>query len=74
MLFLILGNENYTRFEAIAVFLTGMFIFVASLMARRLAQASAAHLMGDKTPKETGALTLNPFRHLDPIGFVCFLP
>ncbi|MBE7076743.1 MAG: site-2 protease family protein [Clostridiales bacterium] len=73
MLFSILTNENYTRLEAIAVFFTGMFIFVASLMVRRLAQAGSAYIMGDKTPKETGTFTLNPFKHLDPVGFVCFL-
>ncbi len=35
--------------------------------------ALAAVLMGDDTPKYQGRLTLNPFKHLDPMGFICLL-
>jgi Zn-dependent protease len=27
----------------------------------------AAYLLGDKTAKEAGRLTLNPFKHIDPL-------
>lgn len=35
--------------------------------------ALAAVKMGDDTPKFQGRLTLNPFSHLDPFGFLCLL-
>ena len=34
------------------------------------AHAFAATKLGDDTPKMQGRLTLNPFSHIDPIGFV----
>jgi len=33
----------------------------------------AAVRMGDDTPLMQGRITLNPLRHLDPIGFLCLL-
>lgn len=33
----------------------------------------AAYKMGDNTPLMQGRLTLNPFKHIDPIGFICLL-
>jgi Zn-dependent protease len=35
--------------------------------------ALAAYKMGDNTAKAQGRLTLNPLKHLDPIGFICLL-
>ncbi len=32
-----------------------------------------AYLLGDNTAKESGRLTLNPLKHLDPIGFIFLL-
>ncbi|WMJ77928.1 MULTISPECIES: site-2 protease family protein [unclassified Sedimentibacter] len=33
----------------------------------------AAVLMGDDTPITQGRLTLNPIKHIDPLGFLCLL-
>lgn len=33
----------------------------------------AAYKMGDDTPLLQGRLTLNPMKHLDPMGFLCLL-
>jgi Zn-dependent protease len=33
----------------------------------------AAYKLGDNTAKFTGRLSLNPLRHIDPIGFLCIL-
>lgn len=30
-----------------------------------------AYALGDPTAKRAGRLTLNPFKHLDPVGFLC---
>ncbi|SHJ36206.1 Zn-dependent protease (includes SpoIVFB) [Dethiosulfatibacter aminovorans DSM 17477] len=35
--------------------------------------ALAAVALGDDTPRYQGRLTLNPFKHLDPLGFICLL-
>ncbi len=35
--------------------------------------ALAAYKMGDNTAQAQGRLTLNPIKHLDPIGFLCLL-
>jgi Zn-dependent protease len=37
------------------------------------AHAIVADKLGDKTPKFQGRLTLNPFVHIDPIGFLMIL-
>jgi len=37
------------------------------------AHALVADKLGDKTPRFQGRLTLNPFVHIDPIGFVMIL-
>lgn len=35
--------------------------------------ALAAYIMGDRTAKQYGRLTLNPIAHLDPLGFLCLI-
>lgn len=35
--------------------------------------ALAAYMMGDKTAKQYGRLTLNPIPHIDPLGFLCLI-
>lgn len=37
------------------------------------AHGYAAVKMGDDTPLMQGRLTLNPLKHLDPLGFICLL-
>jgi len=32
-----------------------------------------AYLLGDPTAKQSGRITLNPFRHIDPVGFICMI-
>lgn len=33
----------------------------------------AAYILGDKTAKQYGRLTLNPIAHIDPLGFLCLV-
>lgn len=33
----------------------------------------AAYMMGDRTAKQYGRLTLNPIAHIDPLGFLCLI-
>lgn len=54
----------YLLFRIIAIFLT-VTIF-------EFTKALTSTLMGDKMPKNDGRLTLNPFKHFEPIGFLLF--
>jgi Zn-dependent protease len=38
-----------------------------------MAHAYAADAMGDPTPKDAGRLTVNPLKHIDPLGFISML-
>lgn len=38
-----------------------------------MAHGFGAYLLGDKTAKSMGRLSLNPLRHLDPVGSLCLL-
>ena len=56
--------------------LTTIFILVVlffSIVIHEVAHGSVALSLGDPTAKEAGRLTLNPLRHIDPIGKI-FLP
>lgn len=47
-------------------------IVLASMTLHELAHALVATRLGDPTPREQGRLTLNPIRHLDPVGTAMF--
>ena len=53
------------------VFGAASVLFVLS--AHEWAHGMVAYWMGDRTAKNMGRLTLNPIKHLDPIGAVCML-
>lgn len=44
-----------------------------ALSCHEAAHAYAAYKMGDPTAKNMGRLTLDPSKHIDPVGFLCFL-
>ena len=48
-------------------------IFIFSLVLHELSHAYMADFLGDPTPRRTGRLTLNPFKHLDLLGTLLFL-
>ena len=52
--------------QTVCAILTGLTV-------HELAHSYAALLLGDDTPKRLGRLTLNPIKHIDPIGFVLLL-
>ncbi|PIE57153.1 MAG: site-2 protease family protein [Desulfobulbus propionicus] len=51
--------------------LTPPFLFALTL--HELAHGYVAYQLGDPTAKEAGRLTLNPLKHLDPLGVVAFI-
>ena len=48
-------------------------ILVVTLTVHELCHGLAAYGLGDTTAKEQGRLSLNPLRHIDPIGFAMLL-
>ncbi len=48
-------------------------IVLLALSLHELAHGYVAYRCGDPTAKHYGRLTLNPLRHLDPVGFGCML-
>ena len=72
MLFSILKME-LTVYEALLVLLVLVLIYLISLTFHEYAHAYVAYKEGDITPKLAGRLTLNPSRHIDFWGFLCFI-
>jgi len=48
----------------------GLIILLFSVILHEIAHGSVAYMQGDPTAKMAGRLSLNPLRHLDPIGSV----
>lgn len=53
--------------------LISILVLTFSLSFHEFAHARIAYALGDDTAKLAGRLTLNPLRHLDPIGALCFI-
>jgi Zn-dependent protease len=55
---------------------TTIFIVIAFLVIisfHEAAHAWSAYMLGDSTAKDAGRMTLNPLKHLDPIGTIAIL-
>ena len=55
------------------MFLISVVVFFISLAMHEFAHGFVAYKMGDPTPKMAGRVTLNPFKHLDLMGFLFFI-
>lgn len=55
------------------ILLTRMIVLVIAFTVHELAHALMADYFGDMTPRNQGRLTLNPLKHLDPIGSLLLL-
>ena len=55
--------------EHVIVGIAVMFVIVVC----RIFQANVALALGDDTPKNNGATSLNPANHIDLMGFICFI-
>ena len=71
MLFSLL-NGGDARSAAISILLTLPTILIA-LSAHEAAHGYVAYKLGDRTAFNLGRITLNPIKHLDPIGALCML-
>ncbi|NLV71645.1 MAG: site-2 protease family protein, partial [Actinobacteria bacterium] len=48
-------------------------VLLLSMMAHELAHGWIAYRMGDPTAKNRGRLSVNPIKHLDPLGTAMFV-
>ena len=71
MLSYLLGDGSIQSY-IIQLLLTLPIILIA-LSLHETAHGYAAYKLGDPTAHSLGRLTLNPAKHLDPIGFICML-
>ncbi|HZK28838.1 MAG TPA: site-2 protease family protein [Clostridia bacterium] len=63
---------NFGRFDIVNLLIL-LFVMALSLSFHEFAHARAAYRLGDDTAALAGRMTLNPLRHLDPIGSIVFL-
>lgn len=61
--------ENFD-FVRVLKFLPGIIL---GLTVHEFCHAYVAHLCGDSTSKDQGRVTLNPLKHIDPLGFVMLI-
>ena len=62
-----MGNFDLER---VLTFLPGIIL---GLTVHEYCHALVAHMCGDSTSKEQGRVTLNPLKHIDPIGFMMLI-
>jgi Zn-dependent protease len=62
-----MGNFDLIR---ILKFLPGIIL---GLTVHEFCHAWVAHLCGDSTSKDQGRVTLNPLKHIDPLGFIMLI-
>ena len=64
---LFMGDFDLTRMLLL------ILAFVAAIAVHEANHALVATLLGDDTPRRHGRLSLNPLRHIDPMGLLVFV-
>ncbi len=64
---------NLTGWQFMAFVLAYMLAIFFAFCLHELSHGAVAYWCGDKTAKQSGRLTLNPFRHIDAFGLLSFL-
>ncbi len=59
--------------NTISYYLLSAFAVLVTLSVHEYCHGYAAYKLGDPTAKNLGRLTLNPIKHLDPIGALCMV-
>ena len=68
-----LFRSNLPTNVLLIIFLAYLIAICFALSAHEFAHGIVAHWCGDRTAKAEGRLSLNPLRHLDPLGTICLL-
>ena len=61
------------NFETITYYVISAMAVLLTLTIHEYCHAYAAYKLGDPTARNLGRLTLNPIKHIDPIGALCML-
>lgn len=73
MLFSILRDSTLDFKQKMTYLVFSLIIVVFSLTIHELSHALTASALGDNTAREKGRITLNPLKHLNPIGTIAML-
>ena len=63
----------FEKMDKILYYSLTAFAVLFTLAAHEFAHAYTAYRLGDGTARSLGRLTLNPLKHLDPVGAICML-
>ena len=66
-------TSSYSIEIIFALLVAWLIAIVFSITAHEYAHALTAYKMGDPTAKMAGRMSLNPAKHLDPIGAICLV-
>ncbi|MGI6172640.1 MAG: site-2 protease family protein [Christensenellales bacterium] len=64
------GFSNFNLMEFVRELLLSLIPFLTALSVHEAAHAYVAYRCGDDTAYNAGRMTLNPIRHIDPLGFL----
>jgi Zn-dependent protease len=56
--------------DTIILAIISLIILLFSIILHEIAHGTVAYMLGDPTAKLSGRLTLNPLKHLDPVGSI----
>lgn len=68
----LIGGKDSFKSVLIQLLITIPVVLI-SLTVHEFSHGYASYLLGDNTARDYGRLTLNPLKHLDPIGTLCML-
>ncbi len=67
-------NGIFSSFaQSLPYYLLGLPVILISLSFHEMSHAYAADKLGDPTARNFGRITMNPLKHIDPIGFICMI-
>ena len=74
IILLMLGNNLLTSNQSLGSWIYDQMLFLPAILVgltfHEAAHGFASYWLGDPTPKLQGRLSLNPLKHIDPIGFL----
>ena len=65
--------EQYRGVELFIVIMAFLIAIVFALTVHEFSHSLIATTQGDYTSRNFGRLTLNPLKHIDPVGFLCLV-
>ena len=72
MIYAILA-QNLPFVQMLTMLLAYFIAVLVAFSAHEFSHAFVAYKCGDATAKATGRVSLNPFKHIDTLGIICFL-